>query len=260
MGYFNYHTHTNFCDGRNTAEEMVQKAIELGFDTLGFSGHSPAPESEFYAVRDLDAYYDCISRLKDKYSGRIKILCGIERDIWAYPDEHEYDYALGAIHQLKINGRFYIVDLSPAAMKSFIDELYGGDGNAFAVEYMRQVKDVARITGCDIIAHFDLVSKFNGDGENKFFDPCGAEYLEAAQDAIKENIKYCDLFEVNTGAIGRNWRTTPYPTPEMLDMIRAAGGRVTFGSDTHATDTMLCGYEQAQKLIKSHGFADFSRI
>ncbi len=260
MGYFNYHTHTNLCDGRNTPEEMVRAAIDHGFDTLGFSCHSQAPESEFYAVRDIDGYIDTINRLKDKYSDKIKILCGIERDIWAYPDDREFDYALGAIHQLKINGRFYITDLSPAAMQSFIDELYGGDGSKFAIEYMKQVKDVARVTGCDIIAHFDLISKFNGDGEGIFFDPRGVEYLAAAEEAIKENIKYCDIFEVNTGAIGRKYRTTPYPTPEMLDMIRMEGGRVTYGSDSHATDTLLTAYDEAEKLIKAHGFGGFVRI
>ena len=35
----NYHTHTVMCDGSNTAEEMVQQAISLGFEHLGFSGH-----------------------------------------------------------------------------------------------------------------------------------------------------------------------------------------------------------------------------
>ena len=41
----NLHTHTTYCDGKNTAEEMVQKAIELGFRSLGFSGHAPMPDS-----------------------------------------------------------------------------------------------------------------------------------------------------------------------------------------------------------------------
>ena len=36
----NYHTHTVFCDGRNTPEELVQEAIRLGCPEIGFSGHS----------------------------------------------------------------------------------------------------------------------------------------------------------------------------------------------------------------------------
>ena len=37
----NCHTHTTFCDGKNSAEEMTLAAINAGFVSLGFSGHSP---------------------------------------------------------------------------------------------------------------------------------------------------------------------------------------------------------------------------
>ncbi|MDP4119064.1 MAG: PHP domain-containing protein, partial [Bacillota bacterium] len=36
----NFHTHTVFCDGNDTVEELVRAAEEKGFDALGFSGHS----------------------------------------------------------------------------------------------------------------------------------------------------------------------------------------------------------------------------
>ena len=39
----NYHTHTTYCDGVNTAEEMIQSAIEKRFSILGFSSHSIYP-------------------------------------------------------------------------------------------------------------------------------------------------------------------------------------------------------------------------
>ena len=36
----NLHTHTTFCDGKDTPEELVEAAIAKGFDSIGFSGHS----------------------------------------------------------------------------------------------------------------------------------------------------------------------------------------------------------------------------
>lgn len=36
----NLHTHTCFCDGKDTPEEMIQEALKRGFDSLGFSMHS----------------------------------------------------------------------------------------------------------------------------------------------------------------------------------------------------------------------------
>jgi histidinol-phosphatase (PHP family) len=55
----NFHTHTLFCDGKNTAEEMVQQALANGFEQLGFSGHMD-PDIHM----DIQAYYREIRRLQ----------------------------------------------------------------------------------------------------------------------------------------------------------------------------------------------------
>ena len=39
MIYSDIHTHTTYCDGKSTPEEMVKKAIEKGFESIGISGH-----------------------------------------------------------------------------------------------------------------------------------------------------------------------------------------------------------------------------
>lgn len=260
MGYFNYHTHTTYCDGKSTPEEIVLEAIRLGLDTIGFSGHAPCPGAEDYSVRDLEGYNECIERLKDKYSDKIRILRGIERDIFAYDDDHDYDYVIGAFHNLYVNGKFYATDRSPAIIQQSIDELCGGNAEAFAIRYMEFAKDIARVTGCDIIAHMDLVTKFNGDGENKLFDVRSEAYLASVKEAIDENMKLCKLFEINAGAISRGWRKTPYPDPAILDIIHDAGGKITFGSDSHAKETLLLGFDQAEELAKKHGFGTLTRL
>ena len=260
MGFFNYHTHTTYCDGKSTPEEIVLEAIRLGMDTIGFSGHSPAPGCAEYHLRDVQAYYDCVSRLKDKYSDKIKILLGIERDIWAYDDNHDYDFVIGAFHNLLVDGKFFHTDRSPANLKEGIDELCGGDGEAFAIRFYDFAKNIAKITGCDIVAHIDLVTKFNGDFENKFFDVKSEAYLAAAREAIEENMKYCKLFEINAGAISRGWRKTPYPDTAILDIIHEAGGKITYGADSHAKETLLLGFDQAEELARKHGFGSLTRL
>ena len=50
----NFHTHSKFCDGKNTAEEMVLAAIDKGFTVLGFYGSvksrdDGAAQSQSYA-------------------------------------------------------------------------------------------------------------------------------------------------------------------------------------------------------------------
>ena len=42
----NYHTHTTWCDGKDTPEAVVVAAIEKGFYAIGFSSHAMLPEDD----------------------------------------------------------------------------------------------------------------------------------------------------------------------------------------------------------------------
>ena len=70
----NFHTHTTFCDGKNSAEEMVISAIEKGFCALGFSGHSYETYSPDFCmtIDGTEAYKKEVLRLKYKYADKIK--------------------------------------------------------------------------------------------------------------------------------------------------------------------------------------------
>ena len=39
----NFHTHSNYCDGKGLLDEYVAQAISLGMLSLGFSSHAPLP-------------------------------------------------------------------------------------------------------------------------------------------------------------------------------------------------------------------------
>ena len=60
----NIHTHTTFCDGSATPEEMVLAAISVGMDTLGFSFHSETPFDMSYCMQNYPAYFAQIQSLK----------------------------------------------------------------------------------------------------------------------------------------------------------------------------------------------------
>ena len=44
-----FHVHTTFCDGKNTAEEMVLAAIEAGFSVMGFPDMLPCRLKRIFA-------------------------------------------------------------------------------------------------------------------------------------------------------------------------------------------------------------------
>ena len=68
----NYHTHTTFCDGKNTPKENAEEALKKGFDILGFSAHSLYPHSSDWhmPVEEHKNYFDSIRALAKEYDVR----------------------------------------------------------------------------------------------------------------------------------------------------------------------------------------------
>ncbi|MBR1769435.1 MAG: histidinol-phosphatase HisJ family protein, partial [Bacteroidales bacterium] len=107
----NYHSHSLFCDGKNTMEEMLVAAIEKGFTHWGFSAHAPVPFENNFAIKkeDVPSYMEEYRRLKEKYAGKINLYVGMEMDfitdiqenIQEQASEYGLDYLIGSVHQVK---------------------------------------------------------------------------------------------------------------------------------------------------------------
>ena len=151
----NFHTHTTFCDGAGTAEQMVVSAIEKGFDVLGFSSHSDM-------VKDLDAYKAEIRRLAAKYEGKIRILCGIEAEYDTGFKRGDLDYVIGSTHYITApDGGRFAFDATHDGLLNGVRDHFGGDFVAFLHAYFAQEREMVATYDCDIIGHLDLVRKFN---------------------------------------------------------------------------------------------------
>ncbi len=227
------HVHTFFSDGTNDPETMVRAAIANGMEVLGFSDHGYTDFDESYCIPKarLAEYRTCIRELAEKYRGRIRILCGIEQDIDGGMPIDDYDYVIGSVHYVNPGQEYLPVDMGRDRFAFIVEEAYNGDPLAFAEDYYRKVSCVVERTGCDIIGHFDLVTKFNAD--EKFFRFDDPRYLAAAFAAIDRLLPYGCPFEINTGAMARGYRSDPYPHKILRDYIRAKGGRFILSSDSH---------------------------
>lgn len=248
----NYHTHTYYCDGANSPEEMVKKAIELGFDILGFSGHGHTDKDGSYCMSRENTlkYINDILLLKEKYKDKIVILLGIEQDLISNDDVSDFDYVIGSSHYIKRDNKLYAVDGSKDEFEFTVKNLYNGSIIAFAKEYYDNVSTVVDKTKCQIIGHFDLISK-NFERCNVTETP---EYLNIAKKAIDKLVKYDIPFEINTGAMSRGYRTSPYPSINILRHIFKKGGKIIFTSDCHDKNYLDYGFDEAQKLAKEAGF------
>lgn len=245
-----FHVHTTLCDGENTPREMVEAALARGMTHLGFSGHSPTPYPADFCLRDVEGYYREIRALQEEYCGRITILCGIEADYYTPVDLARYDYRIGSVHDVKCGAEYLTVDDTEAILAAGVQRLFGGDWYALAEAYFKTVAALPALSP-NVIGHLDLITKYNGDGH--LFDESHPRYVAAAKAAIDALLPYDVPFEINTGAISRGYRNTPYPAPHLLSYIGERGGRVILSGDAHSADALRRGFEEARALAARCG-------
>ncbi len=251
----NLHMHSTWDDGKNTAEEMIAASHAAGLQSVGVSLHSPMPE---FCPCDhpevfIPAYLREIRALANKFADRITVYAGIEWDVLSDIDLTPFDYVIGSVHELPVPG-VPAVDHCPEVTERFLAEHFGGDADAAAECFFGEYAKVAHNPEVDIVGHFDLLTKF--DEQHRFFNPDSRRYRDAARAAMEELVRADKIFEVNTGAISRGYRTTPYPSPELMGWLRELDARVTIGADAHHVSGVVCAFDKAEALVRASGFAE----
>lgn len=255
----NCHTHTTYCDGKNTAREMVEAAVKAGFYSIGFSGHSPMKDKNDWTMtrEGAELYKKEIQALKVEYADKIDILCGIELDKdYAGVDPDDFDYVIGSFHQFEKDGKIYEIDYTAEKLKQAVDELFEGSFNEMSRCYYKTVADFVINERIDIVGHIDLITKFNL--ETVLFDESDCEYRKIVFEAIDRILeaKPDIVFEVNTGAMYRVGKKEPYPAEFILNYLKEKNAKITLTSDSHNTDSLDFAFSEATKLIKKCGFKE----
>ena len=246
----NFHTHTVYCDGSDTPAQLAAAALDQGLTALGFSGHvdpdcGMSPENEAKYRLEIRA-------LQTELAGRLTIFCGVEQDYCCGPVDPWYDYAIGSVHYIPRDGALLSVDWSSDRTAAHIQDYYAGDPYAYAEDYYALVGRVLEETGGVIVGHFDLLTKFDDAGG--LFSPAEARYRAAVLDALDRLCEKRPVFEINTGAMGRGYRTTPYPAFWILQELRRRDCPVTITSDCHDKTKLTLGYDLAVRLAREAGY------
>lgn len=254
----NFHTHTTYCDGKESAESMIQAALRKGFTRLGFSGHG------FNDFRPEDAQVWCMSRegtkayiaeirqLAAQYRGQIEIFCGVEQDFCSSVPTDGYDYVIGSVHYVEKDGAYYCVDESPETLERAIRGGFGGNPYALTKQFFAQEAEVVRKTNATFIGHFDLVAKMNAG--NRFFDPLDKRYHYAALEAMEALLETGKPFEINTGGIYRGFCREPYPSVRLLKELHQRKGEILLSGDSHDGASLGFRFAEMAALAKEIGF------
>ena len=246
----NYHTHTRFCDGDNTAQEMVDRALALQFEHLGFSGHM---DEEIHM--DWPAYVTEVGRLRAAYADRLDILCGVELDTLYDPATcPDAEYVIGSTHYLDVRPEGYsrAIDYSAEVSQRLCDDFYGGDWYAMCRAYYELEASVIERTRCTFVGHFDLITRFNDDLHA--FDEEDPRYLGPALETMEYLAKQDVPFEINCGAHNRGRKAELYLRRNMLRALRDMGGEIMINSDAHQTACLNGSFDVAVDRAIGCGF------
>ena len=258
----NLHTHSLFCDGEDSLEDMVKEAINQGFTSIGFSSHAytafPFDECGIKSKEKERLYLETLSYLKEKYRGIIRIYKGIEmesRDAFSLSPLPSplLDYSIGSVHYFWKEDKSWSIDYTP---KYFLEakEAFGSFKN-LVESYWEEVIRFMNVSDYQILGHIDLVTKF-AEKEKWDFE-LSPWYKEGAEAVVDEAKKRGKIIEVNTGAMARGNKSTPYPSSFILDMIKDKKVPITVTTDCHNKSYLSYGMDEAKEMLRTKGFKEY---
>lgn len=256
----NYHSHTQFCDGKATMEEFVIQAINLGFEQWGISPHSPLPMLKHapWAIKEenVNDYLLEANRLKQRYSDQIQILIGMEIDYIddSYNPSTEYfqnlplDFRIGSVHMLKspLTGDLLDIDCDVQKFKKTLDYHFNGSLQRIVTAYYQAMTNLVLAGGFDFIGHSDKISSNTSVLSSKITEKVW--YKALVEDFLQLCANRNAILEINTKAYGS--KGCFFPDEKHFARMAELGIKVVINSDTHRLENMTTGLLEAKKLYK----------
>lgn len=251
----NLHTHSYYDDGKDSIDEMVQTAAQKGFSVLGFSGHAYNPIDDGSMTPEKTAAYrqDVLRCQKNPPAG-MEIFLGIEEDSLSPVNPDDYDYVIGSVHFLVKDGHASPIDYSKERFEQMLAQEWNNDIYAMSETYYQAIKAQAKNDRMQIVGHIDLIAKYNDD--EKYFRFDDPKILAMVQDAVKDLVKAGKIFEMNTGAISRGYRSQAYPSDPILNLIYQNDGKLLINTDCHNREDLDLGMSECIERARHAGFTD----
>lgn len=229
----NYHTHTSRCGHAiGSDEEYIIKAIEAGYQTLGFSDHIIIPD-----VNRNYEYFESIALLKEKYKDQIDIKIALEVEYYPYYlplykkflEEKHVDYLIFGNH-----GTMDINQTKRADQISFLDDF---DDIKYLDLYYETLKKAVETKLFKYICHPDGFMK----GYQKW-DEHAINLTHKIAKLIQDNNLYAELsgsgYRSRKKVIYNNEKIPPYPFKEFFEILSKYDIKFVLGCDAHAPNQL----------------------
>ncbi|NVO18490.1 MAG: histidinol-phosphatase [Bacteroidetes bacterium] len=263
---FNLHTHSVYSDGNSQPVDYIEKALDIGFTTLGFTEHSPLPFDNTFSFKlsRKDEYLDLFRKLESDYAGKITLVLGMEFDFIPVMSENfgsiqaEFglDYSIGSVHLVgkgAMEDLWFIDGPRSEIYDAGLEKFYGWDIRKAVTAYYRQVNEMLETQKFDVIGHLDKIKMHNRD---RFFREDEPWYIRLVDETLELVRQKGVIVEINTRGIYKKRSTTTYPGPEILKKIHAMGIPVMINSDAHMPAELNGEFKTAISIAQNAGIRE----
>ena len=265
MNLIDCHTHTQFSvDSDADISEMIEKACLLGLAAYAVTDHCECNRwysEDHYPDEDTYRYYDfgtdfensvsAVTSLKEKYSGRFNLICGVEMGQATHDfdiaekivSDSRVDFVIGSMHQLPKTEDFAFIEYD----KMSYQDIYG-----LAERYFLEINKLCKWGKFDVLGHLTYILRYiNGTaGINLDINP----FDEVIADSLKTLIEKGKGIEINTSGLRQKYGDV-FPSLKYVKLFRELGGEIlSIGSDAHTVADLGSGITEGAKIALEAGF------
>jgi histidinol-phosphatase (PHP family) len=255
---YNFHSHTQFCDGRADMVEFARAAVDAGFKYYGYTPHSPIPieSSCNMTAESVSDFLAEFEQIKKEYGDKCQFFVGMEVDYlgadWGpssqYFQELPLDYIIGSVHFIPDKtGKLVDIDGRFESFKRKMESNFDNDIRYVVDTFYDRSEAMIEAGGFEVLGHFDKI------GQNASYFQPGIEdepWFQARVNKLIDIIIARDLtIEINTKARKEHRRI--FPAERYLPRLMKAGVKIIVNSDAHYPALINASRDYAFELIDS---------
>ncbi|KAJ3156765.1 histidinolphosphatase [Geranomyces michiganensis] len=260
------HSGQHCLHAKGKLEEVVIRAIELGFETYGLSEHVPRsrkqdlyPEEAQLTCTDLmrtfQQYAVEARRLQLKYAASISLLVGAETELIHSTSLDELDqlraavpldYLVGSVHHVLGHPLDFDIPRYKEA-----EAACGGAEGLFCAYFDAQEELLRRVQPL-VIGHFDLVRLFNPQ------HALSEDVWRRIRRNVDTILEYDGLVEINSRAWKKDLKDA-YPQRDILQYMMTKGMKFTLSDDSHGPQDVGMHYDKLHSYLVEMGISTVYR-
>ena len=263
--YIDCHTHTRFSvDSDADIIGMIEKAMSLGLSAYAVTDHCECnrwyseehyPDETTYRYfdfgRDFENSVTAVTKLKEKYDGKLNLICGVEMGQGNQVPEiaekivsdKRLDFVIGSMHQLPKTEDFAFIEYD----KMTVEEM-----EKLLEKYFMEVYNLSKWGKFDILGHLTYPLRYIEDKGNIKVDM--SRYEEIIREIFKSIIYNGKGIEINTSGLRQKYGK-PFPEYRFVKMYKELGGEIlSVGSDAHTVADLGKGVADGAEIAKQAGF------